>query len=204
MIKYHKIKTVFERNPYTHKLKEGKFSLPEFEYLQHNDWVWTEKVDGTNIRIMYDGHLTFGGKTDNAHIPALLGNRLNELFLDKVDKLAKLSELDVCLYGEGYGARIQKGGGNYSPSPEFVLFDVKIDDWWLQREDVADIAHELALDVVPVVGTGTLHEMVEKAKTGFASCWGNFQAEGIVARPSTELKAHSGKRIITKVKFKDF
>lgn len=42
------------------------------------------------------------------------------------------------------------------------------------------------------------------ARLGFKSTWGDFQAEGIVARPSVELKNRAGERIITKIKCKDF
>jgi hypothetical protein len=42
------------------------------------------------------------------------------------------------------------------------------------------------------------------AQVGFTSTWGDFQAEGIVARPAVEMKTRSGHRIITKVKCKDF
>jgi len=207
MIKYHEIKTLFNRNPETNykTLIEGDFALPEFEYLQDNEWTFTEKVDGTNIRIMWDGEaLKFGGKTDNAQIPVFLYDRLNEIFTG--DQFQELFEdTPVCLYGEGYGAKIQKGGGNYiSGGVDFVLFDVSIGDWWLQRKAVEDIANNLALRIVPICGKGNLHELVNKVALGFDSAWGNFQAEGIVARPSTELKARSGSRIITKLKHKDF
>ena len=78
MKEYHKIQTVFHRDPDTKfkTLLEGRFSLPEFEYLQNNEWIFTEKVDGTNIRIIFDGELTFGGKTDRAQIPNQLVNKL--------------------------------------------------------------------------------------------------------------------------------
>ena len=48
---YHKINTVFERDPGTrHKmLLVGEWQRPEFEYLQDLDWEWTEKVDGCPI-----------------------------------------------------------------------------------------------------------------------------------------------------------
>lgn len=29
--------------------------MSEFDYLKDNTWIFTEKVDGTNIRIMWDG-----------------------------------------------------------------------------------------------------------------------------------------------------
>ena len=209
MKEYHKIQTVFKRDQLTnHKtLLEGQYSIPEFEYLAMNKWIFTEKVDGTNIRVIFtNGDVTFGGKTDAAQIPANLVTRLNNVFgtIAARQKLQEVFNCDVCLYGEGYGAKIQKGGGNYRSDQDFVLFDVRIGDWWLQREDVEDVAKKLGLDIVPIIGAGTLIDMVEHARKGFNSTWGNFIAEGFVARPATELKTRNGERIITKIKHKDF
>ena len=55
-MKYHQIKTVYERDPENkyRTLIMGKYALPEFEYLKNNVWTFTEKVDGTNIRIIWD------------------------------------------------------------------------------------------------------------------------------------------------------
>jgi hypothetical protein len=46
--------------------------------------------------------------------------------------------------------------------------------------------------------------MIDQTRTGFKSQWGDFIAEGIVARPVVELKSRNGDRIITKIKYKDF
>jgi len=202
-MEYHKIQTVFKRDPETkHKsLLMGQYTLPEFEYLKDNKWIFTEKVDGTNIRVYFkDGKVTFGGRTDQAQIPATLFTRLNEVFTP--DKFEGFK--DVCLYGEGYGAKIQKGGGNYRADQDFVLFDIKIGEYWLQRPDLEGIADKLGIDIVPILGEGTLIDMVEWAKEGLRSTWGPFEAEGYVARPATELKARNGQRIITKIKCRDF
>jgi ATP-dependent RNA circularization protein (DNA/RNA ligase family) len=210
MKEYHKINTIFKRSRETNRIIEGDFSTPEFEFLANNVWTWSEKVDGTNIRVMFDGEkITFGGKTDNAQIPAMLWTRLNEVFLPLMETFASVfSSADVCLYGEGYGAKIQKGGGNYRTDQDFVLFDILVSnagyDWWLQRADVEDVAAKLGIDVVPIIGEGSLHDAISEAKTGIISTWGNFQAEGIVARPKTELKTRNGQRIITKIKCRDF
>jgi hypothetical protein len=209
MKEYHKIQTVFKRDPETKfkTLIDGDFSLPEFEYLKDNLWVFTEKVDGTNIRVMFDGeNITFGGKTDRAQIPTDLINRLNERFLTITQKAlfkSVFSSDEVCLYGEGYGPKIQKGG-NYRDDQDFVLFDIKIGEWWLERKNVEGIANQLNLDVVPIIGEDTLSKMIEITQAGFNSKWGHFVAEGIVARPKTELKSRNGSRIITKIKHKDF
>ena len=208
MDKYHKIQTVFKRDPATkHKtLLEGDFTYPEFRFLRFNHWVFTEKVDGTNIRIMFDPEarsVTFGGRGNNSQIPAKLTNALNEMFSARVN-LFEDFDAPMCLYGEGYGAGIQKVGANYSPINRFALFDVKIGDVWLERHNVQDIADRLEIEDVPIIGTGTLDDMVEIARRGFKSTWGDFQAEGIVARPLVEMRRRTGERIITKIKCRDF
>jgi len=211
MVEYHKIQTVFLRDPDNNfkTLLIGHYALPEFEYLRDNVWVFTEKVDGTNIRVQYGGGIYFRGKTDKAQIPEHLMKELEKMFTE--EKLREVfsgvpegEEPAICLYGEGCGAKIQKGGGNYGLTPNFVLFDVKIGRWWLQRHDVIGIALSLGIKSVPIIGEGTLSEMVEATESGFNSNWGNFIAEGIVARPKVELFARNGKRIITKIKYKDF
>ena len=53
MEKYHKIQTVYLRDPDNRyrTLLDGKFAKPEFGYLADCEWVFTEKIDGTNIRV---------------------------------------------------------------------------------------------------------------------------------------------------------
>jgi hypothetical protein len=343
----------------------GQFSLPEFEFLRNVPWVFTEKVDGTNIRVMIEGgRVSFGGKTDNAQIPAPLVARLREVFDPLAEKLTEIFPSGGCLYGEGYGPKIQKGGGNYGSAQDFVLFDVlaisvdyatiatcpkhrellnatltdlttlgdfvnpaiiatlkrkiqngqlnpnnslpntfqanvddlpekkqlesatsspdldsaskhtteccqlreagalsvensipskegaaafsrsrsitatkrepfedffalgatlqstrrneilngllkpkcicKVGEWWLERHNVEDVAAKLGIRVVPIIGEGTIADMVEITRAGITSTWGNFAAEGIVARPKVELRTRNNSRIITKLKTRDF
>lgn len=207
MSEYHKIQSIFKRDMDSKRktLMDGAWTLPEFEFLANNTWVFTEKVDGTNIRIIVkDGGVSYGGRTDNAQIPAPLVERLNERFLPLADLLNEMFPSGAVLYGEGYGPKIQKGGGLYRDDQDFVLFDVKVGDWWLQRENVEGIAGNLNLDIVPVIGEGSLHDAVATAKEGITSTWGDFQAEGIVARPKTEILTRGGHRLIAKIKCRDF
>jgi ATP-dependent RNA circularization protein (DNA/RNA ligase family) len=209
-MEYHKIQTCFKRDEKTKHIIENDWTLPEFEFLKDNIWVFTEKVDGTNIRIMWNGDsVTFGGKTDNAQMPVFLLYKLQELFEGTIKRQLFIEkfgneQIDVCLFGEGYGAKIQNGGNYISDGVDFVLFDVKIGDWWLQREDVEDIAKHFGIKSVPIIGEGTLKDAIEIVRKGFNSQWGNFVAEGIVARPKVELKTRRGYRIITKIKHRDF
>ncbi len=149
----------------------------------------------------------FGGRTENAQIPAHLLNKLNELFIGpQIEEIFEqvFGESKVILFGEGYGAKIQKGGGNYSTSQEFVLFDVRVGDWYLRREGIEDVASKFGLKVVPIVATGPLSVGVKLVKEKMKSQWGDFIAEGLVAKPAIDLFTRKGERIITKIKHEDF
>lgn len=112
--------------------------------------------------------------------------------------------VSAVLYGEGYGAGIQKGG-TYRPDKSFILFDVMVDGkWWLDRESTYDIAAKLGVDVVPYLGRMTLDQIVEHVRSPFYSKLGTAVAEGIVARPIEPLFDRKGERIIIKLKTKDF
>lgn len=207
MREYVKIHTMFKRDMANNgQLIWGEWSLPEFGYLAVNEWAFTEKVDGTNVRVHWDrGNHAFGGRTANAQMPMFLLDRLTEIFTP--DLLESVFDGTFTLYGEGFGAKIQ-GGGKYSATPEFVLFDVLFESasgpLWLERDSVADIAAKLGVPVVPLVCWGTLYDAIAMVNQGLPSAWGNFEAEGIVARPSVELLNRRGERIITKIKARDF
>ena len=208
MEQYHKIQTVFARDPATKykTLIDGQYSKPEFAWLAYQEWIGTEKIDGTNIRIMWDGdQVRFGGKSERAQIPTHLLATLQDLFTN--EKMADAFDCgDVCLYGEGYGEKIQNGGGYMATGrgTEFALFDVKIGGIWLERPNVFDVAEKLGLSIVQTIFSGALVDAVEITKKGFTSCFGNKQAEGMVLRPSVELFNRRGERVITKIKTKDF
>lgn len=78
---YHKIETIYKRDKNTKKLNENEFRNETVEFLKNNEWEFTEKIDGTNIRIYWDGHkVQYFGRTDKAQIPSQLMNFLIEKF----------------------------------------------------------------------------------------------------------------------------
>ena len=209
MQEYHKIKNIYERDHETKKIIEGKFTDETIEFLKDNIWEFTEKVDGTNIRIIWDGHkVSFAGRTDKAQIPAELSNRLFELFGGESNEQLfeqKFGETPIMLFGEGYGNGIQTGG-LYSDKQDFVLFDLKINDNWQPRESVEEIATYFGIKVVPILLIGTLQDGVEFIKTKPLSAIAKeeYIMEGIIGRTKFELKDRCSNRVIVKIKVKDF
>lgn len=208
MVEYNKIETPFVRDvDGSKKLIRDKFRNPTIEYLKDNEWAWTEKIDGTNIRIHWDGHkVEFGGRTDRASIPAHLINKLNELFGGEINEEIfeqKFGDSDVILFGEGYGYKIQNGGDYLGEEVGFILFDVMIGNLYLTRENVEDIATAFNIDVVPIIFNGTINEAVEYMMSNPKSTIGTATMEGLVGRPNIELKDRKGNRVIVKVKWND-
>lgn len=208
MKEYHKISTLYNRaTDGSKKLIEGDWQDPTVEFLKDAEWEFTEKIDGSNTSVHWDGHkVRFAGRTADASMPVGLVNYLVETFCSEdVEQLfeQKFGETEVVLFGEGYGGRIQNGK-NYRPDESFILFDVFIAGNWQPRESVEDIAQAFGLDVVPIVLRGTLDDAVEFVKGNPASTIGTAKMEGVVGRPKVELRDRAGNRVIVKIKGRDF
>lgn len=208
MKEYNKIEAVYKRDVNgSKKLIEGRYCNETVEFLSDNKWAFTEKIDGTNIRVHWNGHeIAFGGRTDRAQIPAHLVNKLSERFLNvETEELfeQKFGEREVILFGEGYGNKIQNGEA-YRSDVDFILFDVMIGDNYQSRESVEDIAKCFNLEIVPIIMYGSIQEAVDFVKTKPNSTIGTAKMEGVVGRPIVEMRDRCGKRIIIKIKVRDF
>jgi hypothetical protein len=207
---YPKINTVFKRDG-RNVIVPGDWSTPEFEYLKDSPWRWTEKINGINIRIHWDGkRVVIGGRTDDAQIPAFLVSKLNNEFSTEDFQLVfGNDDANVTLYGECYGSKIQvQKSGQYRNDLGFALFDIKIGDWWLRPNDVKDVATRMGIEMVPrmpFIGDWTLEAAVDIIQNQVVdSYYPNAKLEGTVGTPTVQLFDRSGDRIITKIKVKDF
>ncbi|KKM13946.1 hypothetical protein LCGC14_1711050 [marine sediment metagenome] len=203
MIEYRKIETVFERDKVTHKVKPGVFKNATHALLKR--WHWTEKIDGTNIRIGWeDGKVRIGGRTENAQIPLGIINFIQDLHLEDALKVM-FQAANVVIFGEGYGAGIQRGA-SYSATKRFVAFDVLVaDKWWLRWDDVVDVCTKLGLESVPSLGYYDLKWATDLVRVGFLSYLATTaNAEGLVGRPEETLFDARGDRLIIKLKTRDF
>lgn len=192
---YHKIPSPFFRDEKTNKLITWLYISKEVELLSYNNWIFTDKVDWTNIRVYYDWYnLEFKWRTEKSEIPKGL--------LQKLQKMFKVELFEQCfwtneaiLYWEGYGWKIQ--WWIYNCGYNFKLFDVYV--WWvfLERENIENVAISLWIDAVPIVFTGSIKEAIDFIKTASLVEW-------LVWVPEWNFLKRNWERIIVKIKNVDF
>ena len=196
--------------------------------------VWDDPMEPSKLEGV-EFTVRFAGKTDNAQIPPKLQKFMEENYPDEkvfaalgLKKFIPVEEwvehkwvtsdgitpsYDVIpeiytIYGEGYGAGIQKAGGNYiSNGVGFIVFDVKVNDIYLLTSARDEIATKLGAPIVPFMGYFTIDEAIDFVRKGFKSNIAEnkeFIAEGLVLRTDLGLRNRMGKRLIVKVKYEDF
>jgi len=208
---YHKIETLWNRDKETFSVIKGEFRIPEFGLVRPEAWIFQEKIDGTNIRVQWDGSdVEIGGKTNNAQLPGdLLANLIREFTPSKLGaQFADASVVaPVVLCGEGYGPGIQKNGGAYRADKGFILFDVRVGDWWLEWSNVQAVASGLGCSIVPTY-ENTIDGIVDglMADAIYSVCAADplRKAEGVVMRTEPTLYSSRGHRIMAKLKASDF
>lgn len=212
-IEYPKIYAPWKRDAETNKLTELPVDSLAGQFMA-TDWNfhWSEKIDGVNIRVMWDGHnVRYGGRTNDAQFAATFLNYLQDRFTQELfEEFTGSSK--VMLVGEGVGPGAgHKGSTRYSSETEFILFDVYIPDlenrlggWWLQPYNVSEVATQWGIreaETVDLCGLDTMRGAIED---GLKSHYGDFTAEGAVGRPLGGLVRRNGDPIIYKVKTRDF
>lgn len=225
MLTYPKIETLFVRDEATHKVNTSVIRRPEFGIISH--WLITEKIDGTNVRVRvrpsveyvkWPTEVSFLGRTDNAQMPKPLLDKLAEMFSLEAFEGMFEGAVEAILFGEGYGPKIQKGGGNYRDDPSFRLFDVVVvtedHTWWLEWPNIEDVASKLGIKTVPMllIPQTCLADIAHGVRSGVCSRVADEDrcertgviAEGVVARTEPPLFDRRGHRVVWKLKTKDF
>lgn len=221
MIEYPKIETLYSRLPGAKKAKVDvtRIRLPEFSLVKR--WTIYEKIDGTNVRIVWsrEGGLSFASRYYEkvVQLTPELQQYLSVTFtLEKFEQaFPKVDAEEVQLFGEGYGANVDSSSGAYRGNPAFRLFDVYIGGWWLEPENIDDIAGKMGVRTAPRLSnivslpasTADMNDIIPEGRSIVADEDGGdpkFRAEGIVARTSPLLFTRKGDRLMWKLKYKDF
>jgi len=225
VISFPKIETLFKRGDDFKLLDPLVFKNPAHEIIGR--WMVTEKIDGMNIRVGMeywpagdgDDLISIAGRSDKAQLHPdltkwiqahIMPGSFRDLFQETTPP-----GTEMVLFGEGYGAGIQKGG-HYSEEKKFMLFDVALrfpEDTrvlWLPDDAVTSFASRLGIERAPILQVNAdMPWIIQLVRGGFASLVSMEDhdagpAEGIVARPCVPLFDARGNRIIIKLKTKDF
>lgn len=176
------------------------------EILLFKECYALEKIHGTSAHISWkDGKviLSPGGESSE---------RFNKLFdIDKLkEKFEELFDSNVVIFGEAYGGKQQGMSGTYGKELKFVVFDVKVEDHWLDVPNAFDVSHKLGLKFVAFNKIKTILKEIdnERDKPSMQSfrngIFENKLREGVVLRPLIEVRKNNGDRIIVKHKRDEF
>lgn len=185
---------------------------PELEYLSRNKWSYKRKLDGENMRVMWDGEkAVWNGKSDDFVCSEETIEMMNRTFQEEIFEEKFGREKIVLLFGERMGPKCQGNELELSEST-FVLFDAKVGDTWLEPKNIVSIAKYFEVpscyDFMPggaqkvLDGDGyaeTLNGLIKKTSEGKFCDW-----EGVVAIPEAGLFSRKGERLIVKIKNKDY
>ncbi len=206
MREYQKIETLYTFDNLKKRFV-AKFYNPIVEYLAPLGWFATEKVDGTNVRVQWNGHsFCFMGRTDQSVLPNEINSLLGETFNKNEMEVAfeqKFGGKEVILFLEGFGGKIQNGA--YTIKKERIIgFDIMIDGIYLDRVVAFAIFQSFGIDVVPQMSFPSLYSAIEYVKKAPKSKIDETSIiEGLVVVPQRRIYDHMGNRIIVKIKVKD-
>ena len=199
----------------------GKYDLTRlycdaYGMVHGSAWKYTEKIDGTNIRIVITegGNVDVFGRRNTSTPPGDLVDTCQEMAANRLDKLLPLAQNKgvATLYGEGYGPGLQKGG-HYRKDKGFILFDIRLSDHasndghYMVPHSVENFAGYAGLTMVPSLTFPDLYHAVAATKDGFPSALGEgAPAEGLIAHAAGLFHHYDGavRRVKFKLKTKDF
>ena len=168
-----------------------------------------EKIHGTSAHIKWKWETKtvtyFSGGEKHANFTQLFNH---EDLLQKFYELFPCS--DVTVFGEAYGGKQQGMSGTYGKQLKFVVFDVSVDNLWLEVPKAENVCQNLNLEFVDYVKIPTDLTAIntERDKPSTQAKRNGIEEdkirEGVVLRPLIELKMKNGGRVIAKHKRDEF
>jgi len=168
-----------------------------------------EKIHGTSAHVKFnaDGTITFfsGGVSHERFVELFDKDELKRLYAEADLPI----DVEIVIYGEGYGGSCQKMSRVYGKDLKFVVFDVTINDIWLTVPNAEDVATKLGLEFVHYNKIPTDLELIDKERDAPSvqaerNGMGNHHREGVVLRPLVEVTKSNGKRVICKHKREEY
>jgi len=169
-----------------------------------------EKIHGTSA------HIKFEIRDDIPYLKYFSGGAKHDTFVElfNEEELIKLfTDLgydNIVVFGEAYGGKMQGMKDTYGDKLKFIVFDVSINNTWLNVPNAEEIANKLGLEFVAYEKCDTSLETLDRerdrpsrqaVRNGIEK---ERMAEGIVIRPLEEMFKKNGARVICKHKREEF
>lgn len=212
---YPKLKNLHKRDPADNKVIDAytdEIFSPEL--LGNAGWTWREKLDGTNLRIIWDGHRAeYRGRTDRAQF-----SDGQTMFLDEKIKSPAFEELleqtfgntEAALYAELIGNKIQ-GNPHKIDGYEIRVYDAFVAGWWLLPASVDELANDLGLgsaEIIVVAPIGNMHQVMKNIASiteAFEGEAGPLEyLEGIVGTAPGSVLGRNGSILRVKLKLASY
>jgi RNA ligase. len=175
-----------------------------------------EKIHGTSAHIAFllvNGALEIkffsGGEKHENFVKLFDAAKLCENFW-KIKGLLGQAITSLTVYGEAYGGKCQGMSGTYGPALQFVAFEVRADDEWLNIPDAETIVYDLGLEFVNYARIKTDMASID-AQRDAASVQSLRNGiiepkirEGVVLFPLQQRLDHRGNRVVAKHKRDEF
>lgn len=198
------------------------------EILSVKQVVATEKIHGTNFRVFFPAGMTsiddvrFGGRNEEFEPGdnGFYGGRPVLWFKSQPDLLHRMREVftsygfsDVTVYGEAFGAGIQKGVKyTVDDTVHFRAFDIRVGECFVSYDLFVSLCDSMGLVRVPEIWRGepslaNFDALIEKpsvvgAEQGIADS--DNTSEGVVIRSNPLLRDVFGQWLIIKHKSAHF
>lgn len=166
-----------------------------------------EKIHGTSAHISYNAEKPSGervGFFSGGENYNNFTNLFDKTFLE--DKFVEIfGDKSVIVYGEAYGGKQQAMAHTYGPDTKFIVFDVMVNNTWLNVPNAEDVSKQLNLEFVDYVEISTTigeidrerdRESVQAIRNGVGP---GKHREGVVLRPLEEFTLN-GQRVMSKHK----
>ena len=177
------------------------------EILLFRECFCSEKIHGSSSHLSFkEGKINYfaGGEKHERFVKLFDEDNLLSVYLDNY------SDMDLILFGEVYGGSQQGMSATYGKELKFIVFDVKMGDYWLDMPNAEQVAKKLGLEFVSYKKIPTTLKAIDRERdrpsvqakrNGIKE---DKMREGVVLRPLIELKKNNGKRIIVKHKRDEF
>ena len=167
-----------------------------------------EKIHGTSAHIAWkNGKLSFfsGGESHERFVGLFDVPVLTEMFKERFGE-----DDEIVVFGEAYGGKQQGMSATYGKELKFIVFDVKIGEYWLEVPNANHVADYLCLEFVawnriPADIAAIDAERDRPSRQAMINGIDEDKpSEGVVLRPVLELRDKRGNRIIAKHKGEKF